>query len=155
MHDENILVMASAKNALDEIGYDNDAVPYLKGLKDLNSSSRRKAAAAIGYFSDARAIDSLVEALKDNDPLVREKAAWALGIIDDDTAADPLIRALKDSEPSVRQYAVWALGKMDEIEAIDPIIEALKDDNSGVRGEAARIDSDLNIRFFPIHGFYE
>jgi HEAT repeat protein len=119
-----------AGKALVQIGAAS-VVPLIRALKGDNGQAVWNAAAALGDFGDARAVEPLVGLLSDKtlDPEgtrdVRARAAASLGMIGDKRAVESLIAALLDEEWPVRHASASALGKLQDPRAVEPLIQML------------------------------
>ncbi|HUH00479.1 MAG TPA: HEAT repeat domain-containing protein [Kofleriaceae bacterium] len=83
-----------------------DAAPALPLIGDSNLLVRRKAAAAVGFFSDGAGRQALEDRLlNDTDSVVRRNAAWALGQIGDAASRGALDQAVNDESSLVRATA--------------------------------------------------
>jgi len=105
--------------------------PLITTLQDNNEScnTRAKAAMALGYTKDRRAVHALIVALSDDCRIfVRAKAAEALGQIKDPKAAEPLIEVLEheDEDSKPLSSATEALGYLKDPKAVQPLIEILR-----------------------------
>jgi HEAT repeat protein len=95
-------------------------VPSLiNALDDKSPRVRAEAAAALGWYGEARsaqAVDPLIKRLKDPDPWVRLNAAFALGNLRASQAIDALMELLRDDSDwrnkYVQQEAIAALRKL-------------------------------------------
>lgn len=108
------------------------------GLVDKCTDIRKKAAKALGKFSDARAVEPLIDALGDKFSWVRKAAAEVLGKIGDPRAVKPLAALLLDEDGDVREVARNSLKKFGS-PAIEHFITLMKDKNWRVR-EASAIE---------------
>jgi HEAT repeat protein len=135
LRDANLGVRNQATYALGEMG--GLAVQSLiQALGDEYQPVRWRAAEALGYTRDKRAVAPLIQCLKDKSPKVREKAAGALRIVGDERAVAPLIQALKDRNAKVRKEAAGSLVFKGDRKAVEPLIEALEDEDLAVRHAA-------------------
>ncbi len=106
MADSSADVRLQAVSAWIEIRGQKNAAPAVALVSDANTEVRRKAAAAIGQFSDPAGRSALeAQVLNDPDPVVRRNAAWALGQIGDLASADVLQQATQDESSLVRATA--------------------------------------------------
>ena len=78
---------------------------------DVDDSTRRFAAQALGRIGHASAVAALGESLRDSNRAVREASGVALGKIGR-PAAPVLIRALSDPDPEIGMHAIFALRAM-------------------------------------------
>lgn len=117
--------------------------PLIKVLKtDSDSMVRWKAANALGYLKDERALEPLIAALNDSSEHVREWSLDALKTLAQEgkknpRAVDESLRLLNDSVSGVRDSAALALGAYGDPRAVDPLIYALGDPDYLVRAFAA------------------
>jgi HEAT repeat protein len=111
----------------------------ISALKNADVQVQRRAAGALGWLGDRRAVEPLIEALKSPNEDVRAEAAWALGKIADVKAVGPLTDVLKNKNetPQVRREAVETLGILKDGRAVEALIQALSDPTPGVRARAA------------------
>ena len=123
-------IQLNALHALINIG-EPAVEPLIKALKDANSEIRQRAANALGFLGDIRAVEPLIEVLNDT-TIIQSNAAGALGKIGDARAVEPLIEILTDEDKTVRLDAAGALGKIGE-PAVEPLIEVLRSESSKVR----------------------
>jgi len=94
------------------VGEEYALKPLAIALKDSNARMRAKAAEALGYSDDHRAIDPLMDALRDPELIVRISAARGLGALGDVSAIVALREAAKDDNPAVRKAADDALTRI-------------------------------------------
>jgi HEAT repeat protein len=120
---------------------DARCVPSLIAVlqNDTYSTVRQRAAFALGYMEDLRAVPVLVEGLRDKDSIVQRIAAENLARFDDLRATEALIAALQDAnmEPGIRRTTAHALAKKDDPRVIEALLSALKDKDSSIRQSAA------------------
>jgi len=101
-------------------------VPLLNVLKQPGKNfkfrgMRIEAAKALGWLSDPKAVDPLINALKDDGPMVRASSAWALGKLGDERAIDPLLALLDDKNSTVVLTSLNALGSFGNQKVVDRI----------------------------------
>jgi len=121
----------------------------MKALKHKHSRIRSKAARALGYIGDPRAVEPLIQMLKDKVYIIRKDAVKALGDIGDPRATEPLIRALNDK----LEGAAEALGKIGDQRASGALIIALNDENetdSFRRRAAVALEKIGNVFLEPL-----
>jgi HEAT repeat protein len=145
--------------ALATLGKPTDE-PLLIGLRDLDSTVRKRALVAL---AQTWCLPTIAE-LADDDPETRREAARKLGEMSDERLAEPLLAALKDQNQSVRWEATRALGqllqfstlidlgnaneqirraaaydlvRLPDVRAVEPLIAALQDTDSKIRKHAA------------------
>ncbi|MDX9956017.1 MAG: HEAT repeat domain-containing protein [Anaerolineae bacterium] len=88
---------------------------------------RCKAAIALGWINDARAVEPLIAALKDENAKVCEAAAKALKQLGNVCAVEPLIPVLKDERWWMRKMVAEILGSIGDARAVEPLIAKLTD----------------------------
>lgn len=109
---------------------DTKAVPFLIPYvaESAFAETRAKAADALWYIGDRRAVPTLIAALGDPSLEVRGFAASGLGDIGDPAAVGPLLElfaSLPDNREQVKARAADALGKLGDPRATGPIRESL------------------------------
>lgn len=92
---------------------------------------RKRAAEALGYLGEKRAVDALVGALRDTDRLVRREAVEALGKLGDARAVEPLLGLLRDREREVRLQTAKALAQLGQEKAKDLLLAAWRKEGDG------------------------
>ena len=115
----------------------------MNDIQSQNISTRRCAAAYLGYFRDPRAGELLLIGCDDPDPVLRYNALDSLCRSDKDRAVAPAFRALKDEDARVRELAVNLLYIHRIKNAVASIAERLTDSNVSVRRAAAYIVGSL------------
>lgn len=106
MADESADVRLQAVTAWVAIRGQSQAAAALPLVNDSNVLVRRKATAAVGFFSDSTGRAALeVLLLEDDDSIVRRNAAWALGQIGDAASRSALDQATNDESSLVRATA--------------------------------------------------
>jgi len=125
-----------AAEALARIGDMRSVDLLVASLEDENLLTASRAAYALGYFKDKRAVESLLYALTEyNIPC---PAAEALGKIKDPISVGPLIAALNHESAEVRSCAVIALGMLGDHRACKPLIKAFVRDSDPITQDRAR-----------------
>jgi len=109
---------------------DREAVPHLILYlqESAFATTRAKAADALWYIGDGRAVPALVEALSDPDLKVQGFAASGLGALGDPAAVSPLLdlfARLPDNREETKARVADALGKLGDKRALAPIRESL------------------------------
>ena len=109
---------------------DDSAESLIAALRDSHPQVRRLAAAALGAFGSAAAVEPLCEVLV-NDPAigVRRTAGDALSDIGDPSAQPAICRALSDENKLVRWRAARFLADIGSMEAL-PFLERAADDQA-------------------------
>ncbi len=110
---------------------------YIELLSDECIPYRLRAAEALGYCDDPRAVEPLIAALADRENEVRWVAAQALGRLRDARAVGPLLVLLDDRERWTRRGAAWSLGEIGDPRAVEPLLSLLGDEKKDVRLAAA------------------
>ena len=125
-----------AAEALAKIGDMRSVDLLVAFLADEDLLIASRAAYALGYLKDNRAVKSLLYALTEyNIPC---PAAEALGNIKDPASVEPLIEALNHENMGVRNCAVIALGMIGDHRACKPLINAFMQDSDPMTQESAR-----------------
>jgi len=106
--------------------------PVYTALKSGNDLTRVRAAQALGWSAEPKAVTPLIGALKDRQLAVRREAALALGQLHHTSAIPALITALQDSDPTVRAASAMAMSSFTDPRCIPPLIKALNDKTAGV-----------------------
>jgi len=133
---------------------DARCVPSLIAVlqNDTYSTVRQRAAFALGYMEDLRAVPVLVEGLRDKDSIVQRIAAENLARFDDLRATEALIAALQDAnmEPGIRRTTAHALAKKDDPRVIKVLLSALNDEDPNIRTSvAAALAGRKDVRSIP------
>ena len=136
--DDDDDVRRQAQVALNELGV--EAVePLGEALLHGTPDVRRRAAALLANFGDARVVEILLEALDrlrhDRDDLTLIQVVDALGNFGDPRAVKPLVDALDDATSNVRRRIIRTLVSIGDRRAAEAI-ETLVDDPE--IGETAR-----------------
>lgn len=108
--------------------------------------NRQRAATALGFTRDARALSPLLAALHDSDPNVVHNSLLGLALLAQaDTPTEPLLALMGEHEdPDTRSQAAYALRSVvaagAPVEAVvGPTQMALHDSEPGVRSQAALV----------------
>jgi HEAT repeat protein len=109
----------------------------LRQLHHDGMSYRIKAAEALGYTGDCRAVEPLIVLLSDPATELVWVTAQSLGRLRDPRAVDPLIPLLQDRDRWVRRGAARALGEIGDSRAVEPLLPLLADRRADVRTAAA------------------
>lgn len=136
--DEDDDVRRQAQVALNALGV--EAVePLGEALLHGSPEVRRRAAALLANFGDARVVEILLEALErlraEGDDLTLIQVVDGLGNFSDPRALKPLVDALEDATSNVRRRIIRALVSIGDKRAAE-VIETLVDDPE--IGETAR-----------------
>ncbi len=126
--DEDDEVRRQAQVTLNELGV--EAVePLGKALLHGSPEVRRRAAALLANFGDARVVEILLEALErlrtERDDLTLLQVVDALGNFGDPRAVKPLVDALDNATSNVRRRIIRTLvsiGDKRAAEAIEPLV---------------------------------
>ncbi len=125
-----------AAEALAKIGDMRSVDLLVDSLKDEDLLTASRAAYALGYMKDKRAVKPLLYALTEyNIPC---PAAEALGKIKDPASVEPLIEALNHENVGVRSCAVIALGMFGDHRACKPLIKTFMQDSDPITQDRAR-----------------
>ncbi len=116
-------VASPSKEKREEIIKAYKTLGKLSRYQRQESDVRAKAAQALGFLKDTRALAALIAALGDKEKNVAGNAAWALGALNDVRAVEPLIAAL---DGLGKKQAIGALGALKDARAIDPLIKNLQ-----------------------------
>ncbi len=108
-----------------------------KLLKSDRPRVRGSAAYALGWLSDAAAVEPLLKAAADDSPLVRAYVADALGRLGDRRAVGVLTGLLTDADLIVRMHAVSGLEHLGDGSVVDLLSAMLKDPDVRIRRHAA------------------
>ncbi len=95
--------------------------PLVTALDDENVEIRWRAAAALGWLGDARAIDALARRGVGEGYEVKYNITWALGQIGDAAAIQPLLEIVHAGEtesPDVRYNAALALARLGQAKTL-------------------------------------
>jgi tetratricopeptide (TPR) repeat protein len=109
---------------------DREAVPYVIPYlrESAFADTRAKAADALWYIGDRRAVPAMLAALSDPDLKVQGFAASGLGDLGDPAAVDPLLDLfvrLPDNRDETKARIADALGKLGDTRALPPIRDSL------------------------------
>lgn len=114
----------AALEALVKIG-SHAIEPLIAALKDESTSTRQRAAEALGQIGDARAAVPLIVPLKDDSGYVQNTATKALLKIGSPAAVKSFCVVLKDENEDVRINAAKALGQIGDVRAVEPLVDVL------------------------------
>jgi HEAT repeat protein len=85
--------------------------PMLAAIRFNSAELRELAAVRLGDFSEAEAVQALIDALKDEEELVRLRAVNSLAKIKAPESMQALQEATQDKDPQVRKAATAAIGE--------------------------------------------
>lgn len=124
----------SANRGMPDARFTDALLAALKS--DSSVKVRERAASALAYEKDPRAIKALLNAYADSDPKIRAAAVSALsGKVKsgDPEVTAALIKAMSDSDTDARRSAAYAFSDWSEPKAVDALLRLLRDENSSTR----------------------
>ena len=135
-HNKDRRIIRCVAEALGKIGDERSLDLLVMSLGDEDPMTSSRAAYALGFLKDKRAVEPLLHALTEH--RIPCPAAVSLGRIKDPNSVEPLIEALEHEDMSVRGCAAIALGMIKDPRACKPLIKTFSYDRDPMTQNRAR-----------------